>query len=146
MPTWRRFQREFVPDWKLDEIQLVLSQKLATIVTDVPVTLDLDQARPESFNLKAVRSSLSRAGIPVFSSPPGCIVSLSKSKPIVTQQLNLFSTEKPVLIGTPAPSPSRCRSLIPLNVRSAHGSLTGSADYFPWIPKPLPRIPCGLSW
>jgi len=22
LPTWRRFQREFVPDWKLDEIQL----------------------------------------------------------------------------------------------------------------------------
>ena len=82
-----------------------LSRKLATIVTDVPVTLDLDQARVENFNPKAVEALFRelefRSLVPRLAS----LTSLNKVNTFVTQQLNLFTPEKLVLIGNPGPSP-----------------------------------------
>jgi DNA polymerase I len=82
-----------------------LSQKLATIVTDIPVALDLDQARSEHFDPRAVEALFKDLE---FRSLMPRLVSLAeayKLKPAGGQQMTLFIENQTPVISVPSPSP-----------------------------------------
>ncbi len=82
-----------------------LSQKLATIVTDLPVTLDLDQARSERFDPQSVESLFRELEFRSLMIRLNGLIGAEKVKPIPSQQLDLFEAQKPVMVSSPGPSP-----------------------------------------
>ena len=82
-----------------------LSRKLATIVTDLPITLNLDQARSEHFDPKAVEALFRELEFRSLMQRLTALIGAEKVKPVPSQQLTLFTEERSPIIGTPAPSP-----------------------------------------
>jgi len=83
-----------------------LSRRLATIVTDLPVKLDLDQARPERFDPRKVEALFRELEFRSLLPRLMALASQNKAKPpAATAQLNLFATEQPVQVSAPGPGP-----------------------------------------
>ena len=82
-----------------------LSRKLATIVTNLPVALDLEQARAERFDPKAVEVLFRELEFRTLMVRLTALIGAEKIKPLPTQQLTLFVEEKPAPSATPAHSP-----------------------------------------
>ena len=81
-----------------------LSRKLATIVTDLPINLDLEQARSERFDPQAVESLFRELEFRSLMVRLNTLIGTEKVKPVGTQQLNLFEpkvVERPVVISSP---------------------------------------------
>jgi DNA polymerase-1 len=81
-----------------------LSRKLATIVTDLPVTLDMERARAHVFEPKRVEALFRELD---FRTLTARLANLTKSIPAhaaPTQQLSLFAPEV-VQVGAPTPRP-----------------------------------------
>jgi len=78
-----------------------LSRKLATIVTDLPITLDMEKARSQVFDPQVVQNLFRELEFRTL------LLRLNKltqnNKPVVSQQLSLFGPE-PVQVGSPAPA------------------------------------------
>ena len=106
---WTISQRGCALAWKPAAKSAYLSRKLAMIITDLPVTLDLEKARADHFDPAAVEALFRelefRSLVPrlkTLGRPAG------HSTPVSSQQLTLFNVE-PKIASVPSPSSLKVR-------------------------------------
>ncbi len=107
-----------------------LSRKLATIVTDLPVSLDLEQARTERFDPKLVENLFRelefRTLVPRLANLP----QVASARPAPNQQLNLFGEEVKVVR---VPAPASQAAVRTVDSESALAELAGDLASAEWI-------------
>jgi DNA polymerase-1 len=128
-----------------DRDNAYLSQKLATIVTDLDISFNLEEARPNRFDPQAVRSLFRELE---FNSLSNRLSNLeqryNKTLDSTSGQMQLFSSTHPTAIETPATAPDQTKIIDTLDalgclVKTLQSAKVIAFDVESWWAFPWPR-------